>query len=181
MLVWYEDEYPSISYISMISLWLYLIKNHIIDYNEFKNKCLLYINNNIDKQWLNIINNKDIQNQINDLIKSNEDNKQWIEILNNRLSLQKWSSTSQLINNTYDELFNKISSLQKQNDILSAQNKDLINKYNDLYIDHENIKSDLSNVIDKIKNIELLLTPKEEWPKKSGLMWPKKTLYSVKK
>ena len=179
----YEQNIPSISKTELFEYGLYILKNHILDYQTFKDKCLTYIENNTLKTATNIFDNKNLQSQINDLIKISDDNKQSIDILNSRLNLKNQSSnTSLLINTTYDDLKNDNINLKKQNEILNNKILDLNEKYNNLYIEHENIKSDLSTVIDEIKNLKILLNPeKTENIKKCGMSPSKKISYPVKK
>ena len=163
LLVSYEDEYPSISYISMISLSLYLIKNHILDYQSFKEKCNMYIDNHSLKSAIKIIDNKNIQDQINTLNFR-------IDEINQNININSKISN----HNNDNDLFTMYQACKKQNDLLLEMNKELTIKYESLL----NRMTTLENIILKIND-----EPKKtfEESKKTLSVSPSKRLLINKK
>ena len=164
------------------------IKNSGIDYNKF----LLYLfigfrehvnNYEIEKNDAKteyLFFKQDIQSQINDIIGVFEDNKQSINILNNRLKLKSQESTSNLLNNTYDNLKNENALLKKQLEINNNQLKDLEFKNEDLQLQINGLKDDFNNILEDIKLLKISVPPTPS-PLNKSILKKTNTLTSFKK
>lgn len=140
IIIGWELNIMSINKIALLEMWMYLLKNHLIEYENDKKK---FINLNESK---NIITEWYFNEKINELKFDIDDIKQSFIIMNKR-TLKKWDWENKL-NVIYDDLIKKNDWIIKQNNLLMNMYTELKKSYEIIIEDNKNIKCDISKIYD---------------------------------
>lgn len=139
IILWWELNIPSINKSALFETWMFILKNHLIEYENDK-KIIM------NKLWEPIINNSLSNNQYEELKCEIQDFQQWFQIMNKR-TLNKTES-QQKLNICYDEITKQNEILKKNIDLLFNMNIELKNNYNNLLNNHNNLQWDFNKLYD---------------------------------
>ena len=142
----WEINIPTINKTAMFETWMYILKQHLIEYANDKAKFLE--KKETTKKAKKIVDESLWELRYQELKNEIADFQQWFAIMNKRTLIK--SESQQKLNVVYDELIKKYDEVTKHNEMLLNMNKELTKKYNELVEDNKNMKSDISKIYDLI-------------------------------